>query len=149
MKQHKLDYRLPHSIVLYDHACGICRTEMSKLKKRDHLDRLYLVDISSPHFNPKLWGVTHSAVSEQMHVRTPAGIWLIGMPAIRHIYREVGLGWIWWSTKLPIISYASQRAYNWFARNRMDISKSLGMYEKTNSPCESCKTRSNDSKGAQ
>ena len=138
MKQHKLDQTLPHSIVFYDHACGICRIEMSKLKKYDPLQRLLLVDISSPHFKPRLWGINYHDAIEQLHVRTPAGDWLVGIPAIRHIYAEVGLGWIWWPTKLPIIGYVSQHFYRWFARHRIGISKNLGIYSHLASTCKSC-----------
>ncbi len=147
MKQHKLDRTLPHSIVFYDHSCGLCRNEMIKLKKRDYLERLYLVDVSSPQFDAKLWGVTRSAALEQLHVRTPAGVWLTGIPGVRHVYNEVGLGWLWWSTKLPMVGYVSQRLYNWFARNRMAISKGMGMYA-GDSGCETCPSKTTSKKGA-
>jgi len=138
MKQHRLNHALPYSIVFYDHDCGFCRNEMIKLKKHDHLQRLLLVDISSPHFKPRLWGVRYHEAMKQLHVRTPSGDWLVGIPAVRHIYNETGLGWVWWSTKLPVINYVSQRFYNWFARHRMSISKNLGMYSQAASTCESC-----------
>jgi len=141
MKQHQLEHKLPHTIVFYDHSCGFCRIEMAKLKKRDHLARLHLVDISAAEFDPLLWGIELSAANEQLHVRSPTGNWLTGIAAIRHVYDEVGLGWVWWSTKLPMVSYISQHAYRWFARNRMDISKTLGLNSQSEPVCESCRNK--------
>jgi len=147
MKQHQLEHKLPHSIVFYDHRCGVCCIEMAKLKKHDHLEHLLLIDISTPEFNPLLWGIELSSANEQLHVRSPAGNWLTGITAIRHIYGEIGLGWVWWFTKLPVISYVSQHAYRWFARNRMDISKTLGLNSQSKPMCKSCVSKNSEIKG--
>lgn len=136
MKQHKLNRDLPHSIVFYDHACVFCHNEMRQLKKRDHLQRLHLVDISSPGFEAKLWGINRDDAMQQLHVLSSTGEWLVGMAAIRHVYNEVGLGWLWYSTKLPLINYASEKFYSWFARHRLSISRRLGFYSASGSDCE-------------
>ena len=127
------DRNVSHSVVFYDHSCPLCRLEMARLKQRDHLDRLRMIDISSAIFNPKIWGIELDVLNEKMHVRLPTGEWLIAMPAIRHVYQQVGLGWLWWPSRLPMMSSATNHFYNWFARNRHSVTSRL--FSKP-SPCD-------------
>lgn len=118
MANHKQHQNFSYSIVLYDHSCSLCRREMSELKRRDHLQRLLMIDISHPEFDPKIWGFDLETLNQALHVRTPEGNWLVAMSAVRYIYQQVGLGWLLWPTRLPILSTVSNRCYAWFARNR-------------------------------
>ncbi len=118
---------LSRSIVLYDHACPLCRAEMQRLKALDHDAKLILLDINSPDFNEDSWGVSRSAASTALHVFTPNDDWLIGMPAIRHVYTQVGLGWLMAPTGWPLVSPLADLAYRYFAPNRFVISRWLGM----------------------
>ena len=113
--------------VFYDGACAVCRAEMQVLKRRDHDRRLDLVDIAVADFNTSAWPVSLSAMRALLHVRLADGSWLVGMPAIRHIYRETGHGWMLAFTGWPLLSPLFDRAYAWFARNRMTISWHLGL----------------------
>ncbi len=108
----------PYSIVLYDHSCNLCRREMANLKKRDHLQRLLMIDISHPDFDAEIWGFEMSELNAALHVKTTESEWLKGLPAIHYIYKQVGLGWIWWPSQVPLLSGLSNYAYAWFARNR-------------------------------
>ena len=112
----------PYSIVLYDHSCNLCRREMANLKKRDHLQRLLMIDISHPDFDAQIWGFEMSELNAALHVKTTAGEWIKGMAAIRYVYQQVGLGWVWWPSKLPLLSGLSNYTYAWFARNRHRLS---------------------------
>lgn len=118
MKHNQYEYEFDFSVVLYDHSCNLCRREMSGLKRRDHLQRLLMVDISHPDFDQEIWGFDLEALNQELHVRTPEGEWLVGIPAVRHVYQQVGLGWIWWGTRLPVLSTLSDYGYKWFARHR-------------------------------
>jgi len=122
MKQKSTNRNLPYSIVLYDHSCALCRREMANLKKRDHLQRLLMIDISHPDFDHAIWGFEMEALNAALHVKTTAGEWLTGLPAIHYIYQQVGLGWLWWPSRLPVLSGLSKYAYAWFARNRHRLS---------------------------
>lgn len=44
-----------------------------------------------------------------------------GIHAFKPMYEQVGLGWIWSFTKIPIISSISDKAYNLWARQRMRV----------------------------
>src|SRR5262245_15212958 len=79
------------SLVFYDEACPFCRTEMHRLRKLDTHQRLEQIDISEAGFNAERWGVEAAELDRALHVLTGDGIWLVGMPAVRHIYNEVGL----------------------------------------------------------
>jgi len=84
-----------------------------------------MIDISTPAFDPKIWGVELDVLSQKMHVRLPDGEWLVAMPAVRHVYQQVGLGWLWWPSRLPMMSSMTNQFYSWFARNRHFITSRL------------------------
>lgn len=123
--------------VFYDGACAVCRAEMQVLQRRDHARRLDLVDIAAPDFNEHAWPVSLTAMRALLHVRLADGSWLSGMPAIRHIYRETGHGCMVGFTGWPLLSGVFDRAYAWFARNRIRISRTLARCVGLRSPaCE-------------
>lgn len=115
------------SVVLYDHACPLCRAEMQRLKALDHDAKLILLDINSPEFSEAIWGVSREEASAALHVFTPDAKWLIGMPAIRHVYAQVGLGWLMAPTAWPLLSPLADLAYRYIAPNRFVISRWLGL----------------------
>ena len=122
------------SFVLYDHDCPLCRQEMQRLKSLDPEDRLILVDINSPSFNEQYWGVSRDDASQALHALTAEKIWMVGMPAIRHVYALVGLGWLMAPSGWPLISRLADLAYHYIAPNRFVISRWLGL-GKSNSKC--------------
>lgn len=115
------------SIVFYDHACPICRAEMLRLKARDRHARLILLDISSDDFDAQVWGIHREDAQAALHVLTPANAWLKGMPAIRHVYAQVGLGWLLAPTGWPLVSRLADFTYRHFAPNRFAVSRWLGL----------------------
>ena len=114
------------SIVFYDHACPICRGEMLRLKARDRHGRLVLLDINGLAFDAAFWNVTHSDLAASLHVLTANRVWLTGMSAIRHVYAQVGLGWLMAPTGWPLFSSLADRLYRHIAPNRLVISRWLG-----------------------
>ena len=127
--------RYDFSIVLYDHECPLCRTEMFQLKRRDTLNRLRLVNVAHPEFDAAAWGFDRAALSAALHARNADGKWLIGMPAIRHVYAQVGLGWLAAPTGWKLLAPYFDRLYRRIALNRLAISRWLGL------PVESGKCR--------
>lgn len=113
------------TIVLFDGACPLCRTEMQRLKLRDPDHRLRLVDIAAPEFNAPAWGFELAALGDALHARAPDGRWLIGMAAIRHVYARVGLGWLLAPTGWPVLRPAFDRFYARLARHRVPVSGRL------------------------
>jgi len=68
----------------------------------------------------------------RMHAVAPDGHLLIGMDAIRAAYSAIGMGWLLAPTRLPLLRRIADRAYAWFAANRYNISRWLGMRCDTN-----------------
>ena len=118
MKHANTNHAPSAAVVFYDHSCEICRLEMARLKGRDHLQCLRMIDISQPEFDPGSWGLDPEAVNSALHVKTMKGEWLKGLPAIRYVYQQVGPAWVWWPSQLPLLAGLSNYAYALFARNR-------------------------------
>lgn len=113
------------TLVFYDGACAVCRNEMAWLRSHDRAARLDLIDIAAPSFDRREWPVPVAAMQKLLHVRSADGAWLKGMAAIRHIYREIGRGCLLAPTGWPLLAPWFDRAYAWFAQNRLTISALL------------------------
>lgn len=113
--------------IFYDHACPLCRFEMQHLKRLDKHRRLTQIDISTPDFVAADWSLNPADLDRALHVLAPSGEWLVGMPAVRHVYRQLGMGCLMAVTELPGIAALFDSAYLRFARNRTQISGWLGL----------------------
>jgi len=114
-------------IVLYDGACPACSAEMRLLRSWDRADALRLEDISVPSFRAEDWGFPMAALSTELHVRGADGAWLKGMAAIRYLYRFLGRGSMLAFTGWPLLAPVFDAMYRCFARNRLGISRFLGL----------------------
>jgi predicted DCC family thiol-disulfide oxidoreductase YuxK len=117
----------PRAVVLYDEACPFCAAEIGMLRRWDCEGILRTVDISAPEFRGEDWGIPMSALSSELHVRSAEGEWLKGMAAIRHLYRLLGRGRLLELTGWPPLAPAFDALYRSFARNRISISRRLGL----------------------
>lgn len=129
------------SVVLYDRKCPVCQIEMERLKKRDSQDRLVLLDINSPAFCEQTWGVSYSEASQALHVLTADNHWLVGMPAVRHVYQQVGLGWLLAPSSWPVLSTLFNRLYRYIAGHRYAISRWSGLTAVSHCTKGSCANR--------
>jgi predicted DCC family thiol-disulfide oxidoreductase YuxK len=108
--------------VLIDGACPLCRREAEFWRRLDRgRGRISLEDISSRGFNPGEFGLSHSQVMDQIHGVLPSGTVVRGMEVIRRAYAAVGWGWLLAPTAWPILRPLFDRAYVWFAKNRLRI----------------------------
>jgi predicted DCC family thiol-disulfide oxidoreductase YuxK len=114
--------------VFYDGACPVCNAEMNALRRWDQAGQLNLIDIAAPEYDERAWPVSITAMNALLHVRLPDGRWQTGMAATRHVYRVIGRGWMVAFTGWPLLSPLFDRAYAWFARNRLPISSRLGLF---------------------
>ena len=125
-------YRSPTIIVLYDHDCPLCRTELLALKAGDQANRLKLINIRDAEFSAHAWGFAPEALATTLHVRDLAGYWHIGMDAIRLVYRAVGaktpLARALTHTDLPGLRFVFDRLYAKLANNRLAVSGALTKY---------------------
>ncbi len=125
-RKNKNEQATDAAIVFYDHACPLCRRAMLRLKARDRSHRLVLLNINGPDFRADEWGLSYRDVARALHVLTAEKIWLVGMPAIRHVYTQVGLGWLLAPSGWPLLSRFAEFAYRYIAPNRYVVSHWLG-----------------------
>ncbi len=78
--------------VYYDSSCPICEREMRLLQQRDQHGNLLLLDCSSADFVAPAGAPDVASMMKLLHVQTPDGQWVAGVPAFQMIYRGVGFG---------------------------------------------------------
>jgi predicted DCC family thiol-disulfide oxidoreductase YuxK len=115
---------IPHT-VYYDGACPLCRSEMGVLMRDNGAGLLRFVDISLPGFDAAALGVTQSALMTRLHVQTPDGAWLIGVPAVRAAYAATGHHRIAAALALPRVARLARPAYDWLATHRYRLPRWL------------------------
>jgi len=121
--------------LLYDGQCPFCRREVEWLKRRDRAGRIVAEDISASTFHAEAYGLSQAAVMGVLHGILPDGRIVSRVEAIREAYRAVGLGWLAAPLSWPILGWVADRAYGFFARNRVALGRLLGR-----SCDDSCKT---------
>ncbi|HEY1130879.1 MAG TPA: DUF393 domain-containing protein [Roseateles sp.] len=111
--------------VYYDGACPLCRGEMALLMQRNAAGLLAFVDIAADGFDPEPLGVQRGAMLSLMHVRTPDGGWLVGIPAFEVIYDATGFTRVARWLRRPWVARLAARAYPWVVRNRYRLPHAL------------------------
>lgn len=108
--------------IFFDGECPLCRREISMLSRLDRRGRLVLTDIASPAFDPAGTGRDLATLMGRIHARVlPSGELVEGVDVFRHAYAAVGFGPLVAVTRLAPIAALLERAYAWFARNRLRL----------------------------
>lgn len=107
--------------VFFDGACPLCRREISLLRKMDGKGRIAFTDIASPDFDPASTGRTRDELMAQLHARLPDGRVIAGVEVFRRLYAAVGFRTLVWVSRLPLVSWALDAGYGWFAKNRLRL----------------------------
>ena len=107
---------------LFDGKCPLCLKETNFLKKRDHLNNIQFVDISSSEYNPNDYlKISYKEAMDNLHGILESQKIIKGLDVLSYSYELVGLGWIYYPTKLPFISYFSRLLYKFWAKYRLSI----------------------------
>jgi predicted DCC family thiol-disulfide oxidoreductase YuxK len=104
--------------LLYDGKCPFCRREVNWLRRRDRHGAIEFEDIFGPGFDPGRYGLTQEQVNGHLHGILPEGRVVSRVDAIREAYRAVGLGWLVWPIRLPVVRWLLDFLYEHFSRNR-------------------------------
>lgn len=117
--------------VFYDGACPLCRREIDLVRRLDRRERVRFTDISSSGFDPTFLGRTREEMMARIHGRKADGSLIEGVEVFRQLYAAVGLGIVVAVTRLPPLSWALDRAYTWFAKNRLRLTGRVECTEKS------------------
>lgn len=112
--------------MLYDGQCPLCVREVGMLRALNRRGCLTLEDISEPDFDPARYGRTMAALMGQIHGVLPDGQLVTGVEVFRRAYAAVGLGWLLAPTAWPVLRPLFDRAYHWFAANRLRLTGRSG-----------------------
>jgi predicted DCC family thiol-disulfide oxidoreductase YuxK len=123
--------------MLYDGHCPLCVREIRALKRLDRgREKLRLVDIAAPEFDPAPYGRAQDELMARIHGVLEDGTVIEGMEVFRRAYAAVGLGWLLKPTAWPGIRPLADAAYRWFARNRLRITGRPKCVTCANAPIE-------------
>ncbi|MBY0585920.1 DUF393 domain-containing protein [bacterium] len=121
MTTSKLTHRVPTVEVFYDGDCPLCRREIDMLRRWDKKSRILFTNIAAEGFDPAPLQRTHDQLMAQIHGRNASGELIVGVEVFRQLYQAVGLGWLVWVTRLPVIRQILDVFYRLFARYRLRL----------------------------
>jgi predicted DCC family thiol-disulfide oxidoreductase YuxK len=108
--------------ILYDAECPLCAREGRLLLRLDGgRGRLELEDISAPDFDASRYGLHPADLEARLHGVLPDGRIVQGVEVLARAYEAVGWGWLAAPARWPGFRPILDRAYLWFARNRLRL----------------------------
>ena len=111
----------PKLTFLYDGSCPLCLRETNFLKKKDTKKLINFVDISNNYFPENFKNISYKQARDNLHGILGSGEILFGVDVLAYSYELVGLGWIYFPTKLPILSNFIRFLYKYWAKYRLKL----------------------------
>ena len=122
---------------LYDGGCPLCRRETDFLKGRDKFGNIKFVDISSKDYDPKNYqNISFEEAMSNLHGILKNGNIIKGLDVLAYSYQIIGLGWVYFPVKVPIISYLLKIIYSFWAKYRLQITGRNNLEILCNSKCK-------------
>ena len=106
---------------LYDGGCPLCLKETNFLKKKDTKKFINFVDISNNYFPENFKNISYNQAMDNLHGILESGEIIVGVDVLAYSYELVGLGWIYFPTKLPILSNFIRFLYKYWAKYRLKL----------------------------
>ncbi len=107
--------------VFFDGECRLCSREIAFLRRRDKTGAIRFTDIAAAEFDASVYDMTQADFMAQIRGRTADGRFIKGVEVFRQLYSAVGFKWAVRISRLPVISWLLDRAYRWFAKNRLRL----------------------------
>jgi|JI10StandDraft_1071094.scaffolds.fasta_scaffold620341_1 predicted DCC family thiol-disulfide oxidoreductase YuxK len=108
--------------ILFDAECPLCAREGRLLERLDRgRGRVQLEDISHPAFDASRYGLDPADLEARLHGVLPDGKIVEGVEVLARAYEAVDLGWLVAPARWPGFRFLLDRAYLWFARNRLRL----------------------------
>ena len=106
---------------LYDGGCPLCLRETNFLKKKDTKNFINFVDISINYIPENFKNISYEKAMANLHGILGNGEIIFGVDVLAYSYELVGLGWIYFPTKLPILSDLIRFLYKFWAKYRLKL----------------------------
>ena len=122
---------------LYDGGCPLCRRETDFLKRRDKLGNIKFVDINCDDYDPVNYqNISYEKAMSNLHGILSNGNTIKGLDVLAYSYQLIGLGWIYYPLKIPVISNFLKIIYSFWAKNRLQITGRNKLEVLCNSKCK-------------
>ncbi len=108
--------------VFFDGACPLCAREIALVRRLDGgQGRVDLVDLAADGFDASEYGLDRATIEARIHGQLPDGRIVEGVDVFVHLYESLDRGWLAAPARWPGIRWFLDRAYVWFARNRLRL----------------------------
>ncbi|VEP13806.1 Thiol-disulfide oxidoreductase DCC [Hyella patelloides LEGE 07179] len=109
--------------LLYDGECPLCVREVNFLQKKDAgRGIINFIDIADRNYNPEdNAGIDFETAMGRIHAITNDGTVIQDVAVFRRVYEELGMGWIYAVTKLPILGAIADWLYDIWADWRLKL----------------------------
>lgn len=109
--------------LLYDGECPLCVREVNFLLKRDAGRGIVkFVDIADLNYQPEEnGGIDFETAMGRIHAVLPDGTVIKNVEVFRRVYEELGMGWVYAITKLPVLGAIADWLYNIWADWRLTL----------------------------
>ena len=121
---------------LYDGACPLCLRETNFLKTKDSKKVINFVDISVDYIPQNYKGISYEEAMANLHGILGNGEIIFGVDVLAYSYELVGLGWIYFPAKIPIISNFIRYLYKYWAKYRLQITGRDNLEKLCESKCK-------------
>ncbi len=109
--------------LLYDGQCPLCVREVNFLTKKDRGRGIVcFVDIADLNYSPQdNAGIDFATAMGRIHAILPDGTVIKNVEVFQRVYEELGMGWIYAITKLPILGAIANWLYGIWADWRLKL----------------------------
>ncbi len=117
--------------LLYDGECPLCLREVNFLLKRDAGRGIVkFVDIADLNYQPEdNGGVDFETAMGRIHAVLADGSVIKDVEVFRRVYEELGMGWVYAATKLPVIGAIANWLYGIWADWRLKLTGRASIQE--------------------
>ena len=111
--------------LLYDGECPLCVREVNFLTKQDAGRGIVdFVDIADLNYDPKdNAGIDFATAMGRIHAVLPNGTVIKNVEVFRRVYEELGMGWIYAITKVPLLGAIADWLYSIWADWRLKLTR--------------------------
>jgi len=107
--------------ILMDGSCSFCRWSQTKIAPYDSGSYLRFLDYNDPSVAAQV-PFTSAELGEEMHARTPEGVWLKGFEAWLALLSVLPrLAWLGRIASVPPVRWVGPSAYAFIARHRYSL----------------------------